>query len=148
MWVLLQDISNLLRLSWTVQLTYFIIYEICFTCFKVECKRSYIFRSSSNETIIKNLDMDCSSGVCSLYSINCAFRSLKGKASIGNLVNKLYSLTKFNRPFRTSKKTGIRWKHETRWLLKSHYRYWNVFYFICTCIFSRKIEFASKRTLY
>ena len=36
--------------------------------------------------------MDFNSGVCSLYSINCGFRSLKGKASIGNPVNKLYSL--------------------------------------------------------
>ena len=29
------------------------MYEYCFTCFKVECKRSYIFQSSSNETIIE-----------------------------------------------------------------------------------------------
>ena len=48
-WVLLQDISDLIRLSRTVQHTYFIIYEFCFTCFNVkqECKRSYIFQSSS-----------------------------------------------------------------------------------------------------
>ena len=52
-WVLLQDISDLIRLSWTVQRTYFIIYEFCFTCFKVECKRSYIFQSSYKETIIE-----------------------------------------------------------------------------------------------
>ena len=38
-WVLLQDISDLIRLSRTVQRTYFIIYELCFTCFKVEYKR-------------------------------------------------------------------------------------------------------------
>ena len=44
---------DLIRLSRTVQRTYFIIYEFCFTCFKVECKRSYIFQSSSNETIIE-----------------------------------------------------------------------------------------------
>ena len=52
-WVLLQDISDLIRLTRTVQRTYFIIYEFCFTCFKVECKRPYIFQSSSNETIIE-----------------------------------------------------------------------------------------------
>ena len=69
MWVLLQDISDLIRLSRTVQRTYFIIYEFCFTCFKVKCKRSYIFQSSSNETII-----DFNSGVWDLYSINCGFR--------------------------------------------------------------------------
>ena len=44
---------DLIRLSRTVQRTYFIIYEFCFTCFKVEYKRSYIFQSSSNETIIE-----------------------------------------------------------------------------------------------
>ena len=36
-----------------VQRTYVIMYEFCFTCFKVECKRPYIFQSSSNETIIE-----------------------------------------------------------------------------------------------
>ena len=36
--------------------------------------------------------MDLYSGVCGLYCINCGFRSLKGKASIGNPVYKLYSL--------------------------------------------------------
>ena len=44
--VLLQDISDLIRLSRRVQRTYFIIYEFCFTCFKVEYKRSYIFSKS------------------------------------------------------------------------------------------------------
>ena len=45
---------DLIRLSRTVQHTYFIIYELNFTCFKVGYKRSYhdIFQSSSNETII------------------------------------------------------------------------------------------------
>ena len=33
-WLLLQDISDKIRLSWMVQRTYFIIYEFCFTCFK------------------------------------------------------------------------------------------------------------------
>ena len=33
-------VSDSIRLSRTVQRTYFIIYEFCFTCFKVECKRS------------------------------------------------------------------------------------------------------------
>ena len=47
-WVLLQDISDLIQLSRMVQRTYFIIYEFCFTCFKVECKRSCIFQSSSS----------------------------------------------------------------------------------------------------
>ena len=36
--------------------------------------------------------MDFNSRVCDLYSLNCGFRSLKGKASIGNPVNKHYSL--------------------------------------------------------
>ena len=45
---------DLIRLSRTVQHTYFIIYELNFTCFMVGYKRSYhdIFQSSSNETII------------------------------------------------------------------------------------------------
>ena len=41
------------HLAWgTVQCTYFIIYEFCFTCFNVQYKRSYIFQSSSDETIV------------------------------------------------------------------------------------------------
>ena len=44
---------DLIRLSRTVQRTYFIIYEFCFTCFKVEYKRSYIFQSFSKKTIIE-----------------------------------------------------------------------------------------------
>ena len=39
--------------SRTVQCAYFIIYEFCFTCFKVEYKKSYIFQSSSSEIIIE-----------------------------------------------------------------------------------------------
>ena len=42
-WVLLQDISDLIRLSQTVQRTYFMIYEFCFTCFKVEYKDHIFF---------------------------------------------------------------------------------------------------------
>ena len=42
--------------------------------------------------------------------INCGLRSLKGKASIVNPVNKLYSLTKFNRPFSYQQKKKK--KHE------------------------------------
>ena len=42
--VLLQDISDLIQLSGTVQGIYFLIYEFCYTCFKVEYKRSYIFK--------------------------------------------------------------------------------------------------------
>ena len=45
--------SDLIRPTQTVQRTYFIIYEFCFTCFKVECKRSYIFQSFSEETRIE-----------------------------------------------------------------------------------------------
>ena len=68
--------------------------------------------------------MDFNSGVCSLYSINCGFRSLKGKASIGNPVNKLYSLAykaqqAFFVPAKTKHELGD--QHETRLLLKSHY---------------------------
>ena len=45
---------DLIRLSRMVQHTYFIVYELNFTCFMVGYKRSYhdIFQSSSNETII------------------------------------------------------------------------------------------------
>ena len=50
--VLLEDISDLIRLSRMVQRTNFIVYEFCFTCFKVGYKRSYIFQSYSIETII------------------------------------------------------------------------------------------------
>ena len=56
-WVLLRDISDLIQLSRTVQSTYFIIYEFCFTCFKVEYKRTYIFQSSSNETLIIDIQI-------------------------------------------------------------------------------------------
>ena len=52
LWVLLQDISDLIWLSWMVQHTYFKIHEFCFTCLMVEYKRSYIFQSSSNKKII------------------------------------------------------------------------------------------------
>ena len=48
MWVLLQDISDLIRLSRTVQHTYFIIYELGFTCFKVN-------RSRFGQTVIRNV---------------------------------------------------------------------------------------------
>ena len=37
--------------------------------------------------------MDFNSGVCDLYSINCGFRSLKGKASIGNPPVAAHTLT-------------------------------------------------------
>ena len=52
-WVLLQGISDLIRVMRMVQRKYVVMYEFCFTCFKVECKRLYIFQSSSNETIIE-----------------------------------------------------------------------------------------------
>ena len=61
-----QDFSALIRPSRTVQCTYFMIYEFCFICFKVEYERSYIFQSSSNETIIDiYIIMDFNSEVCS-----------------------------------------------------------------------------------
>ena len=68
--------------------------------------------------------MDFNSGVCGLCSINCGFRSLKGKASIGNPVNKLYSLAykaqqTFFVPAKTKNELGE--QYETRLLLKSHY---------------------------
>ena len=51
--MVLQDISNLIQLSQImVQCMYVIISEFCYTCFKVECKRSYMFQRSSNETLI------------------------------------------------------------------------------------------------
>ena len=52
--------------------------------------------------------------------INCGFRSLKGKTSIVNPVNKLYSLAyKLNRPFLyQQKKHELGEQHETCLLLK------------------------------
>ena len=42
-WVLLQDISHLIRLSpRMVPCTYFIIYQFCFTCYKVDYQGSYM----------------------------------------------------------------------------------------------------------
>ena len=71
--MLLQDISNLIRLSQImVQFMHVIISEFCYICFKVECKRSYIFQSSSNETLIIELKLR------SMQPMNCGFRSLKG----------------------------------------------------------------------
>ena len=46
-WMLLQDISDRIRLSRTVQRTYFIIYGFCFTCFTVEYKRWYMYISKA-----------------------------------------------------------------------------------------------------
>ena len=68
--------------------------------------------------------MDFNSGVCGLYGINRGFRSLKGKVSIGNPVNKLYSLAykaqrTFYVPAETKHELGE--QHETCLLLKSHY---------------------------
>ena len=62
-WVLLQDISDLIRLSRTVQRAYFIIYEFCFTCFMVEYKRSYIFSEFFQWNNNWYLDMDLNSEV-------------------------------------------------------------------------------------
>ena len=42
-WVLLQDISDLIWLLQMVQCSCFLIYELCFTCFKVEHKTGHIF---------------------------------------------------------------------------------------------------------
>ena len=45
-----------------------VMYELCFTCFKVEYKRSYNFHSFSNKTIIViQLDMDFNSVVSNLW---------------------------------------------------------------------------------
>ena len=43
---------GLIWLSQTVQRTYFITFEFCFTCFKVEYKKSYIFQKCANKTLI------------------------------------------------------------------------------------------------
>ena len=59
--------------------------------------------------------------------VNCGFRSLKGKASSVNPVNKLYSLAynvqqNFFVPAKKKKeKHELGGEHETRFLLKSHY---------------------------
>ena len=112
--------ASRLRLSRTVQRTFFIIHE-------VGCKRSYIFQSSSSETMI---DMDFNSG--GMRPTNCGFRSLKGKASIVNPANKPYSLTyKVQQTFfvpAKKKKHELGEQHETRLLPKSHHSYRNVFY--------------------
>ena len=62
-----QDISDLIRLSQTIQRTYVIIYEFCFICFKVEYRRPCISQSSSSETIIHiYIHIDFNSEVCDL----------------------------------------------------------------------------------
>ena len=68
----------------------------------------------------------------SLRPINCCFRSLKGKVSIVNPVNKLYSLAyKVQQTFFVlAKKHELGEEHDTCLLLKSYYSYGNVFYFI------------------
>ena len=59
--------------------------------------------------------------------VNCGFRSLKGKASSVNPVNKLYSLAyKVQQNFfvpvkKNLKKHELGEQHETSLLLKSHY---------------------------
>ena len=57
--------------------------------------------------------------------INCGFRSLKGKASIVNPVNKLFSLGyKVQHSFfLRGKKHELGEQRETSLLLKSHYSY-------------------------
>ena len=73
--------------------------------------------------------------------INCGFRSLKGKASIVNPVNKLYSpVYKVQQTFfvpAKKKKHELGEQHETRLLLKSHYSYRYVFYSVKMCNLSR-----------
>ena len=62
-----------------------------------------------------------------MRSINYGFRSSKGKESIVNPVNKLYSLAyKVQQTFSvpaTKKKHELGEQHETGLLLKSHYSY-------------------------
>ena len=60
-----------------------------------------------------------------MRSINCGFRSLKGKASIVNPVNKLVSLGyKVQQTlFVPGKKHELGEQRETSLLLKSHYSY-------------------------
>ena len=58
--------------------------------------------------------------------VNCGFRSLKGKASSVNPVNKLYSLAyKVQQNFfvsaKTKEKHELGEQHETGLLLKSHF---------------------------
>ena len=63
--------------------------------------------------------------------INCGFRSLKGKASIVNPVNKLYSLAyKVQQTFfvPAEKRHELGEQHDTRLLLNSHYSYQKEFY--------------------
>ena len=58
--------------------------------------------------------------------INCGLRTLKGKTSIVNPVNKLYSLAyKVQQTFfvPAKKKHELGEQHERRLLLKSHYSY-------------------------
>ena len=66
-----------------------------------------------------------------IVTLNCCYRSLKGKASIFNPVNKLYSLAykvqqTFFLPAQKKHKLGA--EHASH--LKSYYSYGNIFYFI------------------
>ena len=113
---------DLIRLSRTVQHTYFIIYEFCFTCFKVEYKRTYIFQSSSNETLI--IDTQIWTLIRKYAAYKLWFQkferqliSLKAVSSEFLSTSFILSLTKFNRPFQLSE------KHDKCLLLKSHYSY-------------------------
>ena len=65
--------------------------------------------------------------------INCGFRSLKGKASIVNLVNKLFSLGyKVQQTFFVPEKKDneLGEQRETSLQLKSHHSYCKVFYLV------------------
>ena len=109
--VLLQDISDLIRLSRTVQHTYFIIYELCFTCFKVkqECERSYIFQSSSIYTgkpvaVWANGSQECE------ISPRSRFYHLHKSRQIGSI----YRKTEAKSILETGINTNLRLEHSVR----------------------------------
>ena len=132
-WMLLEDISDLILLSRTVQRVVTYLW-LLFHLLQGWESRSYIFKALP----MKNnwyLDMDFNSKVCGLWIVVLevwkAAYFFESWPSIINPVNKLYSvsLTKFNRPFsfRHKKKTRISEQHDTSFLL---YSYWNVFYLV------------------
>ena len=123
----LSTVMQLLTGNWWGD--YFIIYEVCFTCFKVEYKRSYIFQSSSNEKIIE-IWPGLKFG--SLRPINGWFRGLKARRLLLILWTNFFLALAFNTPFsyRQKKKHELGEEHDTRLLPNSYYSYGNVFYFI------------------
>ena len=112
---------DLIRLSRTVQRTYFIIYEFCFACFKVEYKRSYIFQSSSNETII---ELQIWTLILEYAAYKLSFQKFESQGEYCQSCKQAFSLGyKVQQTFFVPGKKKLGEQHETSLLLKSHYSY-------------------------